>query len=707
MKVVPRILGVRHHSPACARLVRRRILEDRPQRVLIEGPSDFNAQKELLLLAHRLPIAIFSSLGGQSRSYSPFCDYSPEWVALQTAHEVGAEFFFIDLPPWHEDSSKPGTEGGDGYRPGELARSLGYDCQDALWDAMVEQVEETRLEESLAEYFRLLRQQVGGRDPHREEFMAQAVAWASEQGSCLVVCGGLHAPFLEQRWSQLPPRWEPLKAPAAARSFLVPFSFQRLSSLEGYQAGMTCPQYYQRLWESDWNTAGQECMGIAADELRRREQKVSTADLIASWSQAEGLSRLRGHRQPLRCDVLDGLLAALAKEALDELPPWSLDASLQPSSHPQLVALVRAFTGTRRGQLDPSTPRPPLFLEVEQELERLQLTPTRPARKVETSPGGESSVFLWRLSLLHLPGLQHLGDDPESWSLGAHEEFEPALLEASAYGADLVQAATALLEASREEWKGASDVARSLHLAVQAGLSELGRRWLPRLAAELSQENCLAELSRALLSLSLTFKVHPTLDPRSELLRAGVERLLWLLEGQLGPPEASVEAIFASRELLRLPQMTREPALEVMGRLAVGARPAVRGAALGLIWCLRGEPPDLLTAVRGHCEPGEFLWGLFRLAREEVLGQAQLLFAIHEHLVSLDSEDFLRQLPGLWQAFQEFPPRQKEQLALLLAPWMGLTHSRELMQGGFAPSLVQTAVRLDRILAEEMSRLGW
>ncbi len=59
---------VRHHSPACARLVRRLIHDLRPSRVLIEGPSDFNSRMAELSLPHRLPIAIYSYVrlpGGQ------------------------------------------------------------------------------------------------------------------------------------------------------------------------------------------------------------------------------------------------------------------------------------------------------------------------------------------------------------------------------------------------------------------------------------------------------------------------------------------------------------------------------------------------------------------------------------------------------------------------------------------------------------------
>ena len=69
----PRIIGVRHHSPACARVVRRAIRALRPARVLIEGPADMNGRIEELTLPHELPVAIFSS-SSRMRS-SPLTTY--------------------------------------------------------------------------------------------------------------------------------------------------------------------------------------------------------------------------------------------------------------------------------------------------------------------------------------------------------------------------------------------------------------------------------------------------------------------------------------------------------------------------------------------------------------------------------------------------------------------------------------------------------
>src|ERR1700678_2065045 len=98
------VVGVRHHSPACARLVEWTIRRTRPRFVLIEGPSDMNARMDELMLPHVLPVALFTyrqdAVGTSRGTWSPFCEYSPEWVALRAAREASATPLFIDLPAW-------------------------------------------------------------------------------------------------------------------------------------------------------------------------------------------------------------------------------------------------------------------------------------------------------------------------------------------------------------------------------------------------------------------------------------------------------------------------------------------------------------------------------------------------------------------------------------------------------------------------------
>src|SRR5579862_8924079 len=122
---------VRHHSPACARMVRRLALDVRPSVILIEGPSDFNDRRNELTLPHHLPIAIYSYVrradGARRGAYYPFCVYSPEWQAIRVAVEQGIPWRFIDLP-WAEIAAEGGEDespeaGSQRYADGELRRS--------------------------------------------------------------------------------------------------------------------------------------------------------------------------------------------------------------------------------------------------------------------------------------------------------------------------------------------------------------------------------------------------------------------------------------------------------------------------------------------------------------------------------------------------------------------------------------------------------
>ncbi|MCA9569401.1 MAG: hypothetical protein KC656_16250, partial [Myxococcales bacterium] len=77
------VVGVRHHSPACAALVRDTLRAVRPRWVLVEGPADFNPRMGELLLGHTPPVALFSFHFADDRrhaSWAPFCVYSPEWI---------------------------------------------------------------------------------------------------------------------------------------------------------------------------------------------------------------------------------------------------------------------------------------------------------------------------------------------------------------------------------------------------------------------------------------------------------------------------------------------------------------------------------------------------------------------------------------------------------------------------------------------------
>ncbi len=122
------IFPVRHHSPAAALHVQAMIGKLKPKIILIEGPSDATDLIPLLLAdGTEPPIAIlcyFQATGnaaegeehtGPSSLVSPFCAYSPEYVAMRAGQKISSVLRFCDIPAgamleWRSQPTAPITQ---------------------------------------------------------------------------------------------------------------------------------------------------------------------------------------------------------------------------------------------------------------------------------------------------------------------------------------------------------------------------------------------------------------------------------------------------------------------------------------------------------------------------------------------------------------------------------------------------------------------
>ncbi|MEQ1831390.1 MAG: DUF5682 family protein, partial [Pirellula sp.] len=202
---------VRHHSPVCASMVQQLIEAIKPSAVLIEGPSDYNEHLDELMLDHELPIAIYSYFhtadGKGNAAYYPFCSYSPEWVAIQTARDLNCPIEFIDLP-WIETAGLDRTT--HRYADAELreGRHVNLLCQrmqvenfDELWDRLVESDWQLETQEflrrvhALCLHIRFGDGEISLSDSNREAFMRSRIQSALEEhdGTIVVVSGGFHS----------------------------------------------------------------------------------------------------------------------------------------------------------------------------------------------------------------------------------------------------------------------------------------------------------------------------------------------------------------------------------------------------------------------------------------------------------------------------------------------------------------------------------
>jgi hypothetical protein len=658
-------LGVRHHSPACARLVASTVERLRPSYVLVEGPCDMNGRLDELLLGHELPVAVFSHYRDGERaatSWTPLCDYSPEWVALRTGRSVGAEVRFVDLPAWHPAFAERANRYADAEAryaeaTARLCARFEVDGVDALWDRLFEVADDEDLAERLDHYFALVRgdTRADDGDRAREAYMASWVRAALAvpgDPTVVVVTGGFHQPALRAlvgaAGAEEPgvvvdgsPRWPEVPAGAEGAltgSFLVPYSFRQLDSFAGYESGMPSPGYYQRVWDEGVAEAADGLVRAVVSRLRARNHPVSTADLIAARSLTRGLTVLRGHARPARTDVLDGMAGALIGEDLDQPLPWTTRGALAPGAHPVVVEMIAASSGDRVGALHPDTPRPPLVADVAGRLAAHGLTGEGPFALDLTRPGDlERSRVLHRLRVLGVPGHVRTrgprgGADPEfteRWETRPAPARDAALIEAGAYGARLDEAAEAVLtERARGVTGAAVDgavgapgadggtnhgtdhgadadaLARTLFDVVLCGVERLSDPLLGALAARvrrLPEAGPLGDVLATALGLWRHDRVFGM--ARSPLLVSvldgAVERLLWLFEGAHG---AKAPAPGTSGPGVDLPRLAAVAAVRDTLWHASGVLSVPRASVAAVAYRVSRDaaaPPDLRGAAFG------------------------------------------------------------------------------------------------------------
>lgn len=766
---------VRHHSPVAAALIDAWIERRRPRAVLIEGPSDFNPHLSELGLRHQLPVAIYSYVrqpGGTSGAYYPFCEYSPEYHALTAAFRVDARVAFIDMPWRLLAGDEAATHR---YGDGELRKSrfIAELCQrlqvedfDDLWDKLIESDfeldERTYFERchALCLNSRLAAHPVADRDRRREAFMEQTMRSvlgevSARQGPVLVVTGGFHSSALCWRWERAArptwTEWEELGAgdapaptdesPADVESFevdgaggtyeagvaLTAYSYARLDALTGYDAGMPSPGFYEeahRQRARGRTFDHQPLLRQVVQQLRKRRQVLSTADLIAVETSAQALARLRGRRHVWRRDLLDAVTSCLIKDEL--------------SSAPFIDAVHEVLRGKRRGRLALGTRTPPLVADIQRLLAQFELDAGHGARDLELdlldARGLAQSRILHRLLVLGIRGYERTGGTDflgredlsrlwERWRLAWSPDFEASSIEAARYGSTLLDAARErLLELSQGAPRTAAQAAELLVRAARAGLTGVMGSLLSELAAAISSETKFSEVAATLEHLLFLYCHDEALGTAGQpeiagLLVTAFQRSLWLLELLTGsdPSGNSVRGVRALSECLRraaLPELDRDELVVVLGRVRTSAdkAPDVRGAALGVLISL-GELPasEALAAMRGFADPselGDFLTGLFSVTRELAQRDPAIIAALDGLLMELGAEDFVGALPALRLAFTFFTPREKHHLLRTLWGSLGITEREPVQALAVSPEVAARALVFEERVCETLQRYG-
>jgi hypothetical protein len=750
---------VRHHSPVCAAMIKKLIEQLQPSAVLIEGPSDYNEHLDELSLDHQLPIAIYSyfrtegGLGGGA--YYPFCDYSPEWVAMQSARDIQTQIAFIDLP-WIETAHLDRTT--HRYADAELRRGryiqtlcrrMQVDDFDELWDRLVESDWSLDLPgflrrvHALCLHIRFGEASISQSDLLRETYMLEQIRQTRERvdGSIVVVTGGFHSSALAAPFAgiELDEPAAPIASLPEAASVnvmqavpttrgisLTTYSYERLDNLVGYNSGMPNPGFYDWAWQC--RSQGNEfsyhpLLADLIQELRKRKQGVSTADLIAIETSARGLAAMRGRDRVWRNDLIDAVTTALVKDELQ-----------YDCASPFLDAVHAVLRGSRRGRLAAGTRMPPLVEDIRQQMEELGLELKRSATlihlELQEAHDLQSSRLLHQLRLLQIGGIKLVDGTNfldradmsrlwEKWELRWTPEFDSSSIEASRYGTTLADATAArLTEHAQSTHFSAADAAKLLVDGCRSGMETLSPDLLEKLDAMIAQESDFTIASEALRHLTWLY-CHDEIfgtqrtKPIEQLLAECFTRSLWLLDalGQSLPSEQ--QTIAGLRTLQEVALRAKNVLAENLDDLRrtfsriqndTGKHPAVRGAVVGILWNLGGaEPESILQLLLGFSKPddlGSFLAGLFALAREIAQRHPQLVQTVDRLLMELAGEGFQHALPSLRLAFTYFTPREKHYMLTTLFQSLGIHEIQSLPQLSVTPELAAEALAIEeRIFA--------
>ncbi len=510
---------VRHHSPTAALHLRKAMLEKRPKVLFLEAPADANELvKHIVDPKTKPPVALYVSyrdddnvtgLAGiaspspdvppRFSAWFPLMAYSPEYVAMKTAAEIGCDVVFFDLPRSalikehetagadgddHNDVEDAGVDGDDqSEKRGEswealavrstfyaaLAKSAGFRTWDECWDALFEDPGRHQTWRAYREDLAAFCAAVRATTPRsrveqdgtlaRERFMQKTLTTTlQERGvdgkDAFVVCGGFHL-FLDRDDVVEPPA----RRPGTHYATVAPYSSFRVSEASGYGAANRAPQWYGLLHDACDDSRGGDADDGAVDAMlkhivavlrqgRKEGDGLSSADAIAAAQHAHLLARLRGRRHPVLDDIRDALISCCCKGR-----PAEEGAHL-------VQAMVHAEIGNAVGRVTPELGQLPLVHDFYAAVDSLDLGEVMGREKrltlqldLRKEEDRRRSVFLHRLVHLEVPLGKMLDERAlagtlfsERWSLAWSPKVEEALIEKNLYGDAVETAAAAVLE---------------------------------------------------------------------------------------------------------------------------------------------------------------------------------------------------------------------------------------------------------------------
>ncbi len=697
------ILGIRHHGPGSAALLRKALDLLGPACVLVEGAPEgdeliqYVAEPDL-----KPPVAMLLHAAEEAElaSFMPFAEFSPEWQALQWALQHKRPVRFCDWPAAVSLAQKKAAEEHSQTETPQLradaldllANAAGYEDGETFWNGLIEQhadsgqnalsvfasIENAMTEVRAQENSAAQSPEEATRNSQREAFMRSSIRTALKEfdGKIAVVTGAWHVGALRQLDNASDDR-ALIKDLARVKieATWVPWTDSRLSAFSGYGAGVISPGWYRHLWSlyTRKKMAGAEefasvWQSRTAFRLREEGFSAPTASAIEATRLALGLAAIRDLPMPGLAEMREASLAAMC------------------DGNPVPLAMLerKLYIGERVGEIGDHIPQNPLARDLADWQRKTRLKPQDLELEIKLDLRSEAgllkSTLLHRLNLIDVPwgklrdAQAGRGTFREVWVIEWEPSYSVSLAAALVYGVTIEQAAANATVKKAYETTSITELAGLIQSALVADLPETAASCILQFQSVAVSSSDLTDLMNAVSPLVRVLRYGtarrlPEDALRSLILSISVEINAGVRIGSRGLDEATatarIVAMEAYDEALRL---FADEALTASWRNELArivtddqVTPAIAGLCLRRLHDVRVWEPDRVaaefarhTGSRQPKESGAFLEGFLRGGSEVLLQDEPLLQLLDAWLCDLSEADFTESLPLLRRSMSSF-----------------------------------------------------
>ena len=579
------------------------------------------------------------------------------------------------------------------------------------------------------------------REALREAWMRQCLREAVKAGyqRIAVVCGAWHVPALKESVTVKADSTLLKGLPKAkVQATWAPWTYRNLASSSGYGAGVDSPGWYEHLWrygatpeiEQSFkpnkpleleNTVQAATENIATDAvealseaevaevlavpqiakpmqlhgdvvtrrtvgwlarvarlLRSKDLDCSSAHIIETTRLAEGLAALRGHVSPGLPELNEAISTVIC---MGETGPL------------QLIE-YELIVGDVLGSVPADVPQVPLQRDIEQQQKALRMKPEAGAKLLALDLRKDTDLtrshFLHRLRLLGIDWgtratdqQRNRGTFRESWQLQWQPELAVRIIEASRFGATLVQAASAKVQQALTTDTALPEIAEAIDDALLADLPQLVQALMTQLSERAATTGDVGQLLQSLPALANVYRYGSVRQTDTAMLASVIDSLV--LRAAIGLPVACMAMdedaaaamrtkVLAAHDALRLRDAAepKQAWLAALRSLAQGdaAAALLRGMACRLLLdehLLDNEAVALqfgrnLSLGVVPTDAAAWLDGFLNQQALVLLHDEAIWGAVDAWLAQLGETQFLQILPLVRRSFSNFSNNERQSL---------------------------------------------